>query len=139
MRTARRGTPALALAFLVLFAVGCSVESLKIQLSSFGEGNVDGIWLWRLQPSGVYARECRFQISNPYQENGTEVIYYDEICNNGANGPRLEAQVQRPATDSEAATLMLIFQPIDSTPGTYRATAYNASGESAMSSTFVRL
>ena len=139
MRTARRGTPALALALLVLSAVGCSVESLKIQLSSFGEGNVDGIWLWRQQGSGDYTRECIFQISNPYFENDTEVISYDQKCLNGTVGARLEAQVQRQANNPASVTLVLMYQRVDGVAGAYRATAYNASGESAMSSTAVEL
>ena len=139
MRTARRGALAIALALLVLSAAGCSFESLQIRLSSFGQGQVDGIWLWRLQPTGSYARECRFQISDPYLQHGEEVVAYDQVCSDGVTGTRFEAQVQRQAGNPASVTLLLWFEPIASTSGTYRATAYNAAGESAMSSTIARL
>ena len=139
MRTAHRGALALALALLLLPAAGCSLKPLQVRLAGFGSGNIDGIWLWRRQSSGAYTRACRFEISDPYPLNGIEIISYDQTCpGGGANGTPMLAQIRRQAGDPSTITVSLLFQTSGAVAA-YRATAYNAAGESTMSSTIAQL
>ena len=139
MCTASRAALAFSLALLLLPAANCSVKALKIQFAGFAQGNIDGIWLWRRQSTGSYSRVCKITISDPYRSNGTEVVSYDQTCpGGGANGTPMMAQVQRLASDPNTVTMVLMFQT-NGTIGTYKATAYNAAGESGLSSGTVKL
>ena len=139
MRTASRGALAFSLALLLLPVAGCSVKTFQIRLASFQQSDTNGIWLWRRQSTGTYARACRIEISEPYLLNGTEIVSYDQTCpGGGANGTPMMARVQRLKSKPDQVTLSLLFQT-DGVVGIYRATAYNGAAESALSSTFVQL
>jgi len=140
MRTASRGALAFSLALLMLPVAGCSFKSLQIRLVGFNQGDIDGIWLWRRQSSGTYARACKIEISDPFMLKGTEVVSYDQTCpGGGANGTPLMAPVQRRKAEPGTATLQLLFQTDSEVASIYRASAYNKAGESALSSTFLQL
>jgi hypothetical protein len=138
-RIANRGSRAVCSALLLLVA-GCTLKPVHIQLVAFGNGDVDGIWLWRLQDSGQYARLCHFEISNPYPQNGVEVISYDQSCSDGSPpGSPMQAEVVRLAGSPDTVNLRLEYQPGSRSIGTYRASAYNTSGESGLSSAKIQL
>jgi hypothetical protein len=140
MRTAHRGALALSLALPLLTAGSCSFEALKIQLAGFGQGDIDGIWLWRRQSSGAYTRSCRIEISNPFLLNGAEIVSYDQTCpGGGATGIPMQARIQRLPSNPTTITVRLLYLSTGAAVGTYRASAYNAAGESPLSSTIAQL
>jgi hypothetical protein len=127
-------------ALLLLLVGGCSLKPVHVLLRGFRSGDVDGIWLWRQQSNNVYSRLCRFVISNSYLQYGIEVVSYDQICNDGSPPfNAMQAQVTRDAANPDNVTLRLQYQRGSRTPGTYRASAYNKSGESVLSSGKVNL
>jgi hypothetical protein len=139
-RVAKLRLRALWCAVLLLFMSGCDVGSMHIQLAGFRNGDIDGIWLWRLDETGNYTRVCRFPISDPYYQNGVEVVAYGQACNDGLPpGTPLLAQVERAADDPETVTLWLVFQRASRPLGLYRVSAYNSVGESDLSSAVVQL
>jgi len=139
MRTAPRGALAFALALLMLPIAGCSLKPFQVVLAGFQDSDISGIWLWRRQSTGTYARACKIEISQPYLLNGTEIVSYDQTCpGGGANGTPLMTRVQRLKSKPDTVTLALLFQT-DGEVGIYRATTYNAAAESALSATFVQL
>jgi hypothetical protein len=126
---------------LLLFIGGWGGDNVvHIQLAAFRSGDVDGIWLWRLETTGKYARMCRLPISNPFSWNGIEVVSYLQWCNDGTSrsSPFL-AEVVRNTTDPGTVTLTLRYQQGSRPEALYRASAYNSIGESGLSSAIGQL
>jgi hypothetical protein len=140
-RIARLRWRALCCAALMLAMGGCpGFKKVHLQLTAFGSGDVDGIWLWRQGSSGSYTRLCRFQISNPYPQGGVELVSYDQLCLDGSlRTIPMQAQIVRTAADPNTITVRLEYQPGNRAVTTFRATAYNAAGESGLSSGVIRL
>lgn len=140
LRPVHRGALAFSLALLLLPIGGCTPKLLRIQLGAFRLGDVDGIWIWRRSPtSGRYTRSCRVAISDPYQQNGVEVVSYVESCLNGLTGAPMQAQVARLASDPDTVSLNLVVEPPSPALSIYRASSFNAAGESALSAASVQL
>ncbi len=119
---------------------GCTMPVVHIQLAAFRNGEIDGVWLWRLGSDGKYTRTCRFALSDPYQQSGVEVVAYEELCPDGAASLlRMQTEVERLASDPSTVRLRLHCQRVSGPPATYRASAVNSAGESALSSTTVLL
>lgn len=127
-----------ALALLVAPITGCDTRTIQVRLPGFGAGRTDGIWLWRLE-AGSYRRICRFDLSDPYSSGGAEVLVYWQSCTDGRpSSPAWQASVERLPSDPSTVTLVLIYRPNGSL-APHRATAFNAAGESALSSTSLTL
>jgi len=140
LRPMQRGALAFSLALLLLPFAGCAPKLLRIRLIGFRLGDVDGIWMWRMSPtSGAYTRSCLVSLSDAYQQNGVEVVSYVEQCLNGLTGAPLQAQVVRLASDPDTVSLDLLVEPPAANLSTYRATSFNAAGESALSASSVQL
>ena len=125
----------LASALVCLAFAGCEITVLTIQIADFDE--VEGLWLWRLSDtSGSYERSGQIQLS---QVDGSQggVVAYRETCANGTVGISNQASVSRPDGDPTTATLALPYLSCEGPGGTYRASAYNQAGESALSATTV--
>jgi hypothetical protein len=140
LRTVHRGALAFSLALFLLPLGGCAPKLLRIQLIAFRLGDVDGIWIWRWTPAlKAYTRSCQISLSDAYQQAGVEVVSYIEACTNGVTGAPMQAQVVRLASNPDTISLNLVLEP--PTPGlsTYRATSFNAAGESALSASSVQL
>jgi hypothetical protein len=128
---------ALALGFGSTF--GCSAPLIRIELPGFAKGNVDGVWLWRQLASGYFQRVCKITFSDPYMKNGAELVDYQQTCLDGRpKTPQWSAPVTRAAGNPDTATLSLIIQG-SKPPFTNKASAYNAAGESALSTSTVQL
>jgi hypothetical protein len=132
----------LVLAFtFVLLSFGCQTRSVTIEIPGFGNGEIDGVWLWRFTSStGKYERSCRLELSDPqFDESGNEVLPYLQVCNDpGEIGMNLQATISRLAADPDTIIVtMWYFRYRD--PGQYKASSYNSAGESALSPTALSL
>ncbi|MCL4686305.1 hypothetical protein KJ059_16325 [Myxococcota bacterium] len=130
-------------ALMILFLcmpglLACSVSAVRVELADFGAGRTDGIWLWK-PVAGSYARQCRIDLSDPFWREGREVVSYLQSCLDGqsSNVP-WTAEVERLPGDPETVRLVLVYRR-SGTALPHRASAFNAAGESALSSTSLML
>jgi hypothetical protein len=132
----RRAWRALVPVLLLLPLGGCAACLLRIEVPGFGDGTVEGVWLWRLSTAtGQYERSSRLVFSAPAVAPDGETVDFEQQCANGSPGTRASATVEPSPSDPSTATLSLYYTSCDGLPGTYRASAYNEAGESALSST----
>jgi len=148
MSTAHRvATPAVLLALaLVSAGSGCGavdphslppgqapgeVKVLRIQLPSFDEAEIQGIWLWRLsEATQVFQPISEIRLGSRRIENGQELIEYELLEPSGASsGITLSADVDRSGAAPQLALWVIRF----GLPGEFKATVYNAAGESPLS------
>lgn len=130
----------LALALLALpFTTGCEMRTVQIQLPGYGNGAIDGIWLWK-QISGTWTRVCRIDFTDWRMTPQGETLYYVQNCINGRErrGYVLPTLITRAPGSPSTITVELIYLRYED-PGTYRATAFNAAGESPLSTTSTSL
>jgi len=127
----------LAAALLALPLTGCNTAQVRVQLVSFGNGNADGLWFWRLE-NGSYRRICRIDLSNTYFSGGAEVVNYKQTCLDGrsASAP-WQATVKRLANPVNVE-LTLTYRRAG-TLVAHRASAFNQDGESALSTASLQL
>jgi hypothetical protein len=128
----------LALALLVAPITGCQTSTIRVQLPLFRSGDVDGIWLWRLEAAG-YERVCRFDISDAYLSGGREVVTYLQTCLDGRPASaQWQATVERLPSSPNTVTVVLLYQPFGAV-ATHSASAFNRAGESALSTSTLTL
>jgi hypothetical protein len=126
----------LALAFLLLApALGCETKAVTIAIPGFGLGDVNGVWLWRLnETNGSYERVCRLEFGAPQtSKTGVEVMPYLQVCTAPDQlGMNLRAEISRlPADPNTIVVKLFYFRFAD--PGQFRASSYNSAGESPLS------
>jgi hypothetical protein len=128
---------ALAAALLAVPLTGCNTSQVRVRLLSFGNGNTDGLWFWRLE-NGSYRRICRINLSNPYVSGGVEIVDYRQNCVDGrSTSVPWQARVRRLANP---ANVELTFTYVrGGAVAAHRATAFNQDGESPLSSTSLQL
>ncbi len=138
---------ALALSLLAISLTGCEAKRIQIQLDAFGSSAIEGIFLYRENApgGGLYQRICeiRFGDLRTIVRRGQTVerIKYVQNCLDGQpDTPALsfETSVQRPSNDPDAILLDIWYLRFED-PGTYRASAFNAAGESALSAASLTL
>lgn len=130
----------LALALLGLpFTTGCEMRTVQIQLPGYGDGAIDGIWLWK-QISGTWTRVCRIDFTDRRITQQGETLSYVQNCINGKvrRGVVLPTPIARNPSAPSTITVELIYLRYEAA-GTYRATAFNAAGESPLSTTSTTL
>jgi hypothetical protein len=130
------------LAVSLLAAVGpltaCETKSVTVQIPAFGVGAVDGIWLWRLsEASNTFERMCRIDIGDSAVTPSGEIVDYIQDCEDHP-GVQLKSRVERLAADPQTVVLDLWYMRWED-PGVYKASAYNAGGESPLSANSVQL
>jgi hypothetical protein len=129
---------AFAVALLSVPLTGCDTAPLRVRLTDFGNGNVDGLWFWRLQ-SGSYHRICRIDLSNAYVSGGKEVVDYKQTCLDGrSSSAPWQAIVKRSSSNPKFVELAITYRRAG-TLAAHRASAFNQEGESALSSTALSL
>jgi hypothetical protein len=130
---------ALALALLSMPMLGCEIRTIQIQLPGYGSGDIDGIWLWK-QVAGTWTRVCRIDFTDHRITAQGEILSYVQNCINGRvrRGIVLPSPVDRLAGTPTTVTLDLYYFRYED-PGSYRATAFNAAGESSLSTTSLPL
>jgi hypothetical protein len=117
---------------------GCQLKTIKIRLAGFADGKIDALWFWR--PSGgKWTRICHYSISDPFLDGGVELVEYVQWClDERGKGMTWRTKVQRLPADPNTVTLVLLYSSLGAaTP--HRASAVNAAGESALSSTALPL
>lgn len=142
VRRARRLAAAALAVCLPLVVVGCEYKKLDIIIPGFNTYAVQGIHLWRL---GEMTR--RYQLSGTItflhdaspeefgsgiDSRGEWLVYADPF------GVRQVARVRRHPQDRDRVTLR-IWYPRLGDRGFYKASVYNAAGESPLSAQRVRL
>jgi hypothetical protein len=123
---------------LLLAAVpmlGCEPKEITLALPGFGNGSIDGVWIWHLASSGQYERACRLQLSDTQTTpTGIEILPYVQVCSAADEvGMNMSAKVVRLSGDPSTIIVKLwYFRWVD--PGQFKASAYNSAGESPLSS-----
>ena len=133
-RSTRLSMLLVALLFATLPLTGCETKEITLALPGFGNGSIDGIWLWRLGSTGQYERACRLQLSDPQTtSSGAEVLPYIQICDAPDElGLNMRAQIARLSGDPSTIVVKLwYFRFADA--GNFKASSYNAAGESPLS------
>jgi len=129
----------LAGALLVLPLTGCDTREVWLEIPGFGQGAVEGIWLWRLSSrTGHYERACRIAFQGVESEGTDEMLDYIQKCPDGRPGYPLRAVLGHSAVDPDAVTVGLWYVRWEE-PGTYRVSAYGPDGETPLSETTLTL
>lgn len=141
MRRRRLRGALLALSLLAIPTLGCEAKKLQIQLESFFSSEIDGIFLFRADTlDGPFERVCEIRFSDfrtiVRRGNQVERIRYLQNCLDGQQGTPallLETTARHPEDgDPDAILLELWYLRFEPT-GFYKATAFNAAGESPLS------
>ena len=129
----------LALTLLLFPLVGCETKEVWLELPSFGNGAVDGVWLWRFSnTTASWERACRISLDDPADVNGQESLGYIQECDDDHAGVQLSAKLERDPSNPEAVTLGLWYMRWED-PGVYKVSSYGEDGESALSETTLDL
>jgi hypothetical protein len=141
-RASRNRTQALLAAVLlalVLPLTACEPKDFTVQLPGFGDGAIDGIWLWRQAPTGGYERMCRIDFLGVGPFHGMEgLTYIQGECVHEQPGMEMWAKIERPPSNPTTVTVRLWYLRWED-EGRYKASAFNASGESGLSASSVDL
>jgi len=135
---ARRVALAALVAIVLPVLSGCELKPLTVQVLGWDAYQVQGLWLWRYDPAAQ-----RFERDNAIQflrdrsteqfadqfPAGTELVLYGFAT----GGTEMPVQVKRSASDPDRVTLRLWYLRFTE-PGIFKATTYNAAGESGLSS-----
>jgi hypothetical protein len=133
MRRTSRWAATLALAILLAPLSACETRSLTLRIEGFGDGRVDGIWLWRLsEESGRFERTCRIELGDPFLAGEVEKVSYAQICGDEGGGLPLEATIERSEDDPDVIVIDLWYFRWDA-PGSFKASLFTSEGESALS------
>lgn len=107
------------------------VKVLRMQLPSFDTSPPDGIRLWRLsETTGEFEPISEIRLSEPVVEDGEEFVGYTLIdpAGNPIELP-LSARVERDGAFPTLALWVVRFAPA----GEFKASLFNAAGESSLS------
>lgn len=133
-RLARCAVVALALLSLPLLTA-CEVRTIQVQLPGYGDGDIDGIWLWKKVSGGAWTRICRIDFLDRKVDAQGEQLEYAQMCVNGtfAQALRFPTPITRSSATPSTITVELVYLRYEPA-GTYKVTAFNAYGESPLSS-----
>lgn len=142
MHRAHRFTKAVLLAVgLAIAGSGCgaidpsqlpeNLKVLRVQLPSFDGGDLQGIWLWRRsETTGQFEPVSEIRLGATVVESGQEFVEYELLDPTGAPvGITLSASVERDGPVPQLALWVIRFEAA----GEYKASVYNAAGESPLS------
>lgn len=147
LRAVRFATPAVLLAtVLVLTSSGCGaidpaqitpelipehVKVLRLQLPTFDQDAIQGVWMWRRSDvTGEFEAVSEIRLTDSVVENEVEFIEYELLDPAGNSlGVTLSAEVDRTGPMPELSLWFIRF----TLPGEFKASVYNAAGESGLS------
>ena len=145
MSSRRSRGAVLVLALLAGPMLGCEPAKVQIQLDSFSTSGIEGIVLHREDTDGTFRPVCEIHFSDfrtiVRRGESIERIKYVQTCLDGIMGiPALvlETDVERPANAPDAVQLELWYWRFEN-PGIYKASAFNAAGESPLSASSLQL
>ena len=133
----RRLLPLLALASVVF--QGCTLGTVTISIPDFASKSVQGVWLWRSTAfNGAYQREVQFSFGEFQPDAQGEALEYTASPADGSAPIPIPTYVVRDAANPDRVTVSLIFGRSEDA-AFYRASTYNTSGDSPLSSEIVPL
>ncbi|NNL67775.1 MAG: hypothetical protein HKP30_16115 [Myxococcales bacterium] len=153
LRADRFATPAVLLAAALAFAgSGCGaidpaqiqpelipehVKVLRLQLPSFDEDAIQGVWMWRRsEVTGEFEAVSEIRLTDSVLEGETEFVEYELLDPAGSSlGVTLSAEVDRSGAMPELSLWFIRF----TLPGEFKASVYNAAGESGLSAESILL
>jgi hypothetical protein len=133
----------IALLALAPLVSGCDYRSVSIEIPGFDSFAVEGVWFWKLNSAtGQYERaggirlhrDATAETSWPQLASGAEVIAYS---NTSQEEVVLPAEVIRDPAAPDQVTLRLLYTSPE--PGVFKATIFNAAGESELSDQTIAL
>jgi hypothetical protein len=121
---------------LLLNATGCQFESVAMELPSFFSAGIDELWFWRRdEATNAYVRAGHMRLLGTSGPAGDQKLGYTLYNPQGEEGFTLEMPVEV-AGDSIRVVLWFANWMED---GTFKVSARNTAGESALSSASVTL
>lgn len=121
---------------LLLNATGCQLESVAMELPSFFSTGIDELWFWRRDEStGAFVRSGHMQLLGLEGPVGDQSLVYTQHHANGQSELTLAAPADVRG-DSIRVVLSFANWMED---GTFKVSARNTAGESALSSSSVTL
>ena len=136
----RRTTRAALAAILILlpFSLGCDYRPFGIAIAGFDEYQVQGINLWRRNAqTGQYERAHTIVLDRAaakWSNLQGEIVAFTTT----SGGIELPAEIVRDPANPDLVTLRLVYFRVEQ-PGLFRASIYNAAGESPLSSEAITL
>ena len=136
MRKSRCALVALVALVLPVLS-GCEIRPLTVEIFGWDAHQVQGVWLWRWNTvSKIYERDngvqfLRDRSTAEYAQQfpqGTELVVYTFAM----GSTELPARLERDPADPDRVKLRLWYLRF-SDSGSFRATTYNAAGESELS------
>ena len=139
MSSRRLRSAVLMLSLLAGPMLGCEPANVQIQLDSFTTSGIEGIVLYREDTDGKFRPVCEIHFGEfrtiVRRGESIERVQYVQNCLGSVAGVPalvLETNVERPANAPDAIRLELWYLRFEE-PGIYKASAFNAAGESALS------
>jgi hypothetical protein len=118
------------LCLLALPLAGCEVKPVKVQLPTYFSAGVEELWFWRLdERSQEYVRSGHVRFERISGPPGRKVIEYRMVLPDGTQSVPLTAPVQ---VRGDSILVEVQFTRWQS-PGWFRVSSRNDSGESALS------
>ena len=129
-----------AISLLIPFALGCDYRGFGIVIDGFDEYQVQGVNLYRLNTQTNQYEPAHSIIVDRIPANWPDLQGAGELVTivNTGGGPGLPAEVERDPADPDLVTIRLTYLRVEQ-PGLFRATLYNAAGESPPSDQEVTL
>lgn len=110
---------------------GCDLPTVALLLLDAGSNTIQGFRLWKLQDDGSYTEAYRIELDAPIADR--DVVNYAVVMDEKTLFWGIPAAVERQPDQPEVATLQPVLLP-GIGAGEYRLSAYNAAGDSALSS-----
>jgi len=137
MRSARHWSRLVALLGLLscLPLFGCRwAEIVTVQIPDFDSSAVEGVWIWReAAAGGAFERNLHFRLDDTtYLRDGEEYVLYTLIEPSGESRWTLPARLERDPADQDRVKIRFLLLLVEG-GGHFRASTYNAAGESALS------
>lgn len=133
MPRALRGLVALSSLILLLPLLGCQfAEFVTIEIPDYDSSEVEGIWMWR-DLGGDFERAAEIRILDHHEEEDGEFVVYSVRDADGDELLALPAAIVRDEVNPDAVQISF-FIHFSTGGGTFRASTYNAVGESTLSS-----
>jgi hypothetical protein len=105
------------------------MNGVHVEIPDFEASQVLGLTLWKQQSQSQYVEQCDIELSDPEWIDGEYVIEYYQSCVDGTNS-RLLAEVTGVGDGGIRFRLEILSGTVS---GTYRASSWNALGESDLS------
>lgn len=121
------------LALATLPFQGCSLGTITIAIPDFASKAVQGVWLWRATAAtGVYEREVQFNFAGIQAGSAGDVLDYTLAAADGSPPIPVTTRLVRDAANPDRVTMQLVFSR-GTAAAFYRASTYNQSGDSPLS------